>query len=103
MTLIGATGNHLEAMETLLKLGAKVDDTTTDNLTPVHVASHCNFPEAVQILLAYKADVNARALNNFAPINIATQKVSLHASGITTMPRAWPPNLLHSLQTSWRL
>ena len=60
-------------METLLKLGAKVDDTTTDNLTPVHVASHCNFPDAVEVLLAYKADVNSRALNNFCPINIATQ------------------------------
>ena len=60
-------------METLLKLGAKVDDTTTDNLTPVHVASHCNYPEAVQVLLDYRADVNSRALNNFCPINIATQ------------------------------
>ncbi|TMW64652.1 hypothetical protein Poli38472_011532 [Pythium oligandrum] len=75
---IASQENHLSCVELLLAEGkAKVDESTTDRCTPLHLACQRGNTLVAKCLLDHGADVNARTLSDETPLLKATRMSNL--------------------------
>ncbi|XP_046814274.1 ankyrin repeat domain-containing protein 49-like [Vespa crabro] len=65
-------GNHVEIVEYLLKMGAKIDTKTMDEWQPLHSACCWNNVECAAILIANGADVNAKSKGDQTPLHLVS-------------------------------
>ncbi|KAF7418100.1 hypothetical protein HZH68_000753 [Vespula germanica] len=65
-------GNHVEIVEYLLKMGARIDTKTMDDWQPLHSACCWNNVECAAILIANGADVNAKSKGDQTPLHLVS-------------------------------
>lgn len=65
-------GNHVQVVQHLLELGAKVDVKTQDEWQPLHCACCWNNVECAQLLIANGADINAKSKGDQTPLHLAS-------------------------------
>jgi ankyrin len=63
----------LETVELLIEKGASVNALTTDNATPLHLASKFGDLETVALLIEKGASVNALTTDNSTPLHCASE------------------------------
>lgn len=65
-------GNHVEIVEYLLKMGAKIDTKTMDEWQPLHSACCWNNVECAAVLIANGADINAKSKGDQTPLHLVS-------------------------------
>ncbi|XP_014468105.1 PREDICTED: ankyrin repeat domain-containing protein 49-like isoform X1 [Dinoponera quadriceps] len=65
-------GNHVEVVEYLLEMGAKLDAKTLDEWQPLHSACCWNNIECAEALIANGADINAKSKGDQTPLHLVS-------------------------------
>ncbi|KAG8268149.1 hypothetical protein J6590_035118 [Homalodisca vitripennis] len=85
---------HVGIINTLLQKGEKVDVTTSDNYTPLHIAVESCKPAVVETLLGYGADVHVRGgKNKETPLHIAARVKDGEKCALMLLKSGAGPNL----------
>ncbi|MCP4130798.1 MAG: hypothetical protein GY754_07435 [bacterium] len=71
---IGVINNAIPAVPLLVKHGAQVDNTLSDNKTPLYFAAKFNNKKMVEILIQLGANINAKFNYGSTPLSIASDK-----------------------------
>jgi hypothetical protein len=69
-----ATNGHVEALKTLVALGADMEAKSAKGGTPLHEAACYGHVEAVQALVALGADMQAKTANGETPLLICRRR-----------------------------
>ena len=106
-----ACNGHMEIISQLLKAGAEINVTDTEEWTPLHYAAEKDAVGICATLVAGGADVNAQTIEGYTPLYLACQAGKRPVAELLLTHDArhdiddeegWTPLQVRSCQLQWR-